>query len=154
MTHNNLIKSAVINFFAFFLSIILVTVFLPISIVILVPFIIYRQVVILLAQVFKKETLAKIVTSRSSLLISENIYNHPVNTLISLLLVEGVVDIQHLRREFQTKLLENLDPNNTGELKFPELQQNVDFWMGFPFWRKLPTVDLKKLIRFYNDDGE
>lgn len=49
---------------------------------------------------FNRDTLGKILTTRSSLLIADKITTSPRFALVSFMVLEGVVDIDHFRYDF------------------------------------------------------
>jgi hypothetical protein len=53
----------------------------------------------------------------------------------------------------QKRLLE-LKDFKTGKLRYPELQQNIQDWMGFPFFRNVKNIDLNHIIREFELNGK
>jgi hypothetical protein len=117
------------------------------------PLFLYRSVVILIAKKFKSESLDKILTLRSSAFAYLGpIYINPRWTLCFQLILEGKPDIDLIRKKVQE--VNNLKDENTGKLLYPEMNQNISWYKGFPFWQKLPqNADHLKLIHYYRDDG-
>lgn len=120
---------------------------------------IHRSVAVISAQIFKRGQLTKPLTLLSSTMANlDQLYTSPFNTLQNAMILEGVPDMQKIRDTVKQQLLERLDPK-TGQWLYPEMLQNISYWMGYPFWRKLdpekvnPDWFLKECVYFYENDG-
>jgi len=118
----------------------------PIGFVIFTPFLIFRLILVyILAPVFRRD-LRKVLTLNSSLFAAEDIYSPGSYSLMCGFLVEGDPSLEKFREEFTHKILNKKDPN-TGALCYPEFQQNITHWFGYPFWRDLTKFNLSECIR-------
>jgi hypothetical protein len=106
---------------------------LPLSLTILLPFFIYRQIVICVACLIHSE-MGKVLSSRSIPAASEDLYTNPRMTIVLGIICEGTVNLEFIRQTIQKQAIDLCD--EVGKLKYPELQQNVYNFMGYSFWRK------------------
>jgi len=136
----------VLVLFATLFSIFILT---PVIILITIPFGISRKLVSFLARIFNP-SLGKILTTASSVFAAENLYTEKSNTISSMNVIKGRVDVQKFSEEFQLKALNRRDLK-TNELAYPEFQQNIVRWMGYAFWKNISNFSLSDCIVSYED---
>lgn len=136
-----------------------IAVILPIILFQLLFFWLLRKTVFLGARTFKRFNFSKPLTLHSAMLANiDPIYTSPKLSIVGALVLRGVPDLQQIRKTVKTQLLDKVDPE-TGQPVYPELLQNVEHWMGYPFWRKLDHTEfnqdlfLRECVHFYGDDG-
>lgn len=136
------------------------TVILPIILVQFVVLWCHRKFVFLIVRIFKSSTFAKPLVLQSALLANiDTIYTSPKFSLVGAMVLQGIPDVHHIRDVIKTQLLNKVDPE-TGHPLYPELLQSVEFFMGYPFWKKLNPLKINKIsfpqecVRFYKDNGK
>jgi hypothetical protein len=113
--------------------------------VILIPLLVYRRLIFHLAPILRPD-LGKMVSSSGSFFACANPYKSPGTKLIVSAVLEGCPDQEDIRRSAD-ETLHHLDPN-TGQLLYPEMQQNLTKWMGYPFWKPLEKFKLEDHVVF------
>lgn len=146
-----------------FLAILLLSLFSLISL----PVYLYRWILTLICPTFGY---SHPVTSLGNIFATELLSNRPPrNAIISNFVVEGTVPREEIWQLVKRRWI---DASNGGEdnqgskkqrssqKKYPELQQYVEYWMGFLFWRTDLAFRLDNHLKFHNipasdgnDDG-
>jgi hypothetical protein len=115
------------------------------TISILIPLLVYRRLIFHLAPILRPD-LGKMVSSFGSIVACANPYKSPETKLVITAVLEGCPDEEDIRRSAE-ETLNNLD-TKTGQLLYPEMQQNLTKWMGYPFWKPLEKFKLENHVFF------
>jgi len=119
---------------------------IPLVIFLFVPCFIYRKLVSLLAIVLKPR-LGKMLCARSALAAIDELYTQPKCTLLGVAVVEGDVDVERLRSDFQRRVISA--KNSKGEIMYPEFQQYFSRWGGFLFWKWEKDFKIEDHVKVY-----
>jgi hypothetical protein len=120
---------------------------LPIILLIVIPILTYRKAISKLAKVIRPD-LAKMLTHRSTVFSQDDMLSHTENLVIVSFTVEGNIPLETLKRIFTERILQLKLPN--GEIRYPELMQHYEDWMGFRFWKNDDNFDVNHHIQTYN----
>jgi len=90
----------------------------------------------------------KLLKSRSSLFGMDALQEKPKGSIISVYMVEGIIDINSWREVIQTRMV---DPRNeSGDFKKPEFQQHVVPFWGFLAWKWERNFDIRDHVIMYD----
>ena len=120
------------NFIIFLCSILFALFVIPIFIIVISLCALYRQMVKLLAYIFKPN-LCKIISPRNSPAAIDDVYKQPKNNLISVSVVRGPVCPTRIASCITKHAVEA--KNCDGSIKYPEFRQYYTQWGGYRFLR-------------------
>lgn len=119
-----------------------------------VPVLIYRWCLVKLCSKYipKEDGIRRPVSPLGNIFAPELMTNKPPRCAIIATFVlenEKPVDHDEIKTRIQSRWIEAIETeNHKKELKYPELQQYVDFWMGFMFWKQDFKFDLSHHLKF------
>jgi len=130
-----------------------IIVFLPaIIIVFSFPFLLYRTLVIRLAKVLRKD-LGSVAGTKSSIFTTDNIFESPKANVVSCFVIEGTANINTLRESVQSFFKTPLKKDLQGKVFcYQQLQQYVDQWCGYRFWKTDAKFDPVKHLKSLPDE--
>lgn len=110
------------------------------------PIFIFRRLITYI----QPPNVGKILTTRSSLLASDDL-RKPLGNLLICLIVEGSLDVSHLKDLIQKNILEYNESD--GKLRYPEMSQNLTRRWGFYFWEDDAEFSLDNHVTVIPDKG-
>lgn len=128
-----------------------------------IPVYLYRWVLvnILVPCCFRdKHGIQKPVTPLGNVFATEFLRNYPPrNVIVSNFVIEGSMDRNEILKLVHTKWIQAKEDTakescKEDQLKYPELQQYIDYWMGFLFWRQDNEFDLNNHVYFHEIPNE
>lgn len=127
---------------------------LPLLLVMLLPFITYRQIVICAARILKPE-MGKVLSSLSIPAACEDLFENPKMTIVLGIVCDrttakGDLGLKAIQEIVQREAVLAKDTNNVS-LKYPELRQNVETWMGYNFWTSVKNFRIEHHINYFDD---
>ncbi|CAG7733438.1 unnamed protein product [Allacma fusca] len=90
--------------------------------------------------------------ARNSVFATDEIYKSPKGTLVLRATFAGKLTIHQLKNLIRTKLVNRR--MSDGELKYPELQQSVEKFLGFYFYKQDKTFDLNHHVTWIGKPQE
>ncbi|OXA59164.1 putative diacylglycerol O-acyltransferase tgs2 [Folsomia candida] len=94
--------------------------------------------------------MGKVLSSRSIPAASEDLYENPRMTIVLGIVCEGNnLELQSIREIVKKEAILARDSN--GNLKYPELGQNITTWMGYSFWKPIKDFKLEDHINYFDD---
>jgi hypothetical protein len=118
----------------------------PIFIILSVVFISYRKAIAVIAKIVRPD-LGEIVPERSVVFGQDEIYSRPKCNIVVTAVFEGDIDINLGRRISEERVLESR-LSSTGELRYPEMRQNVVQWCGLLFWKPCEKFSVEESVQF------
>jgi hypothetical protein len=82
---------------------------------------------------FLKPEFGKIMTTRSCLVGTDDLHGRPKANLLVILVLQGRLHLSAVKEDFMVRLINLKDKK--GDHVHPELQQTIQFWMGYLFWK-------------------
>lgn len=121
------------QFFLIFATLLFTLLLVPLTLLFIVPCLIYRELLSLYAK-WWKPSLGKLLCGRSALAAIDDIYTQPLCTLLGVAVCSGDIDVNHLKADIVRRCVKCKDPK-TGQLLYPELQQYFSYFGGYLFWK-------------------
>ena len=114
---------------------------------VVVPSLILRTVVKILARVFRPD-LVEIMAGIGTLIAPESIYTRPKLTIQHYMVLDGNITVDAFRLLFQQRILNHCD--KSGNLEYARLRQTWTEYLGFIFWKWDKNFSLIHHIRVYD----
>ncbi|CAL8085287.1 unnamed protein product [Orchesella dallaii] len=120
------------------------------------PIYLLRFVLIVFARHFHAKSLGNPITSLGTCFASEfppsNQKNSPRSTVVATFVIEGEVPMESVETLIKRRWFESETEGEVINLKcrYPELQQYVESWMGFLFWKQDPEFQLQNHLKTHH----
>ncbi|XP_035701010.1 uncharacterized protein LOC118433315 [Folsomia candida] len=130
-------------------TLIIFLIILPLCSPVLLCFSLLRKFVTLVAKIFKRGTLVKIVTGGSTLLDQTLTFTRNAITIVAIVEIDREkIDLSRFKGDFETKVLHK---KYESQLLYPELQCKLVEWWGYYFWEKCDNFDVNDHIKFLRE---
>lgn len=140
-------KSFFLKLIAVILSLPILFLGFPILLLIFGPTCLIRKVIQHLAK-WCKPQLGKMLSSTSAHHAQDDLRA----TVVTYHILEGIINLDQIREQVQSKIIDAKCPQS-GERLYPELQQNITSWMGFPFWIPVTNFRIQDHVYIYENNS-
>lgn len=131
------------KFVLFLATILFVLLIIPTTTFIILPCLIYRQLLLIYAK-WCKPSLGKLLCARSALAALDDIHTAPKCTLLGVAVVAGDIDVRQLQQDVMRRIVNAKDSN--GHKMYPELQQYFSQWGGYLFFKNVKDFRIENHV--------
>ena len=125
------------------LTTLLIVAFLPVTLVLILAAYTFRSFLVFYVKHFKPE-LGKILGLRSTIFATDLPNARSNTTVIAPAVFSGRINIDNFKQDALEKVV--MVKDDQGRLKYPELQQSMSFFCGYPFWKWDKRFDIANHI--------